>query len=473
MTLSITRETLLEVIGGTSSGNGKGIASRGVEFDSREVKGGELFVALKGEKTHGHEFLKIAYERGASLFLVESAEVAAGLPEPERGVVTSDSLEAFTKLARWWRSELKTPVLAVTGSVGKTTVKEMAASILLQSGTGAYSLKSFNNHVGVPYSLCRIGREHGWAVIEAGMNHAGELARLSACALPNVALITKIAPAHIEFFKDIHAIADAKFEIVRGLADSGSLILNADDEVLVQAALRHPLSPTQKLLRFGSANECDASISACTSLGMDGITFELKLLGETAKVRMSIPGLHNCLNAAGAALAAKTLIPSLSMAQVIKGLESFKAPLMRLNITEISGSRKIVDDSYNANPASMQSLLSIAAELQQQGTRLGLILGDMRELGPRSEQYHRELGLLVAELKPNFIIGVGDYARLYLEPAKSQGVSAFHAESPELAGQLALKMEFDTLLIKASRGVGLERSVKTILQRAGVPQPEK
>ena len=238
MPISISREKLIEIVGGEALPTASRDSFSGVEYDSRAVSGGELFLALQGINTHGHQYLRQAFDRGAALFLVEDAAVRDGFPEPERIIVVPDSLKAFWKLANWWRKQLSIPILAITGSVGKTTVKEVTAQILLTRKNGSYSKKSLNNHVGLPYSICRISKEHAWAVLEMGMNHPGEIATLGEIAEPDIGVITRVAIAHLEAFESVAQIADAKCELVAKIRKSGTLILNADDPVLLDGFAR-------------------------------------------------------------------------------------------------------------------------------------------------------------------------------------------------------------------------------------------
>jgi len=471
MGLALSKEKLGEVVGGKTVSATEKMRFHGVEYDSREVKGGELFVALPGAKAHGHAFLDQAFGRGAALALVEDPRLLTESPHAERLVCVSDSLKGLWALAGWWRMELDLPVLAVTGSVGKTTVKEIAAAALLKHSRGIYSLKSHNNHVGVPYTICRIDRSHAWAVLEMGMNHAGELRALTAIARPDVAVITCIGPAHIENLGSLEAIAQAKLEIVAGLRPGGTLVINGDDRVLAEGLavcgeIGHPV------VRFGAGPCNDLTVSDVVARGLEGLTFRLSASGAIGggqtTATMGILGRHNALNGAAAALAIKRLFPSLGLDDIARGLADFRAPLMRLSIKPLTHDRRIIDDSYNANPQSMRAALDIAADLVASGLRVGLVLGDMLELGERSPSYHADIGGVVAALKPVFCVTVGPLSEAIHTAAQSVGIPAFRAETPEAAAHIARKFGFDILLVKASRGTGLDRTVQTLVDRDGV-----
>ncbi|MBX7138612.1 MAG: UDP-N-acetylmuramoyl-tripeptide--D-alanyl-D-alanine ligase [Oligoflexia bacterium] len=463
--IALSRTKLVEVVNGEVKPSTTRLNFSGLEFDSRAIRGGELFVALKGAASHGHAFLGEAFKRGAALFLVEDPKLLDTFEEPERLVVVKDTLTAFSALASFWRAELGTPIIAVTGSVGKTTVKEMCAALLASQSRGAYSQKSFNNHVGVPYTLCRIAPEHKWAVIEVGMNHAGEIRVLTELIKPDVAVVSTIAPAHIEFFKDIAGIVDAKLEITTGLKPGATLIINHDSPELLAGIARHDLKGL-RLKRFGHSEGLEARVSGEQSLGFDGIKFGLELEGQAVSIEMAVLGTHNAMNAACAALAVKSLFPELPVDAIRAGLNSYKAPLMRLNLLALADGRHVLDDSYNANPASMQAALEIAKDLLSSGIRTGLILGDMLELGSESSKYHLELADQAAAVNPAFVIYVGSHGGAVVGRLIEKGIQAFKAETPESAAHTALKMPFDLLLVKASRGIGLDRSVKTLVEKS-------
>ena len=475
MAIELSKEKLAEVLAGQVAPAAGKFSVHGVCFDSRDIRGGELFVALPGEKMHGHTFLDKAFGSGAALALVEDAELLKTYKEAERLVFVPDTLKAFWSLAAWWRRNRAIPVCAITGSVGKTSCKEYLARILMEAGRGCYSLKSFNNHTGVPHTILRIGTEDTWAVLEMGMNAAGELDKLSRLAEPDIALITRIAPAHTQAFASIDAVADAKCEILNGLKPGATLIINGDDEILARALTRHPLTPSLKILRFGEAENSDALITNLKSQGLGGIQFHLKISGQSYAISMQVVGIHNAMNAAAAALAAHTLKPELPLEKIFQTLAKITPPNMRMKVYQLTGNRVLVDDSYNANPVAMRALFALAKEEKDLGHSIGLILGDMRELGEKSLQYHEEIAAEAAKLKPVGIVAVGEYAKVYTDAARAAGVSAFEATSPEAAGQIARKLICQVLFVKASRGVELERCVKVILdaeEDISMPPPD-
>lgn len=464
MPLSVTKADLVQLVAAKTTGAQGELACSGAHFDSRLVERNQLFVALKGEKQHGHAFLDDAFARGATLALVEDAGLLRSSVHRDRLLAVVDTSAAFSRLGAHWRSATNVRLAAVTGSIGKTATKEMCAAILSLIGRGTSSKKSYNNHIGVPFTLCQLSRDDRWAVLEVGMNHAGELSGLSKLIRPNVAAVTCIAPVHTQFFPSLAAIADAKCEIVEGVTEKDFVVVNGDDGELMAALSRskklkkkHP-----QLLQFGEGQRYECSVRNVRTNGLSGITFDISLLGDLFPVEMRVLGRHNALNAAAAALIAKTIASELSVAAIQEALHSFEPPAMRLNLVEISGGRRIIDDSYNASPVAVKAALGLLAELRKPGQVIGAILGDMFELGDRSDRYHREVGKEAARLKFDFVLAVGEKAALIAEEARRGGVAVQHFSSPELAAEELLQRKFDIALVKGSRGMKLERAIAVL-----------
>ena len=435
----------------------------GAEFDSRKLKGGELFVALPGESAHGEKFLDQAFAKGAALALVEHSELIQISPHRDRLICVSNSLEGFTAIADSWRKRFPIPVIGVAGSIGKTTTKELAAHFLREIGPGVASEKSFNNHIGVPYTICKLSSESKWAVFELGMNHPEELRALSKLARPHVAVITQIAPEHEEFFPSLAAIADAECEVLDGLAEDGILICHGADKEAAAGIQRHEKRSSVDVRRFGfedASSELDLSVRSYRALGWEGAEFDLSSKESSVHFQTKLIGEHSALNVACAALAAITLFPQLSLERIAQSLSTFEPPPMRLNLLELRNGARVIDDSYNASPLAVAAALRITKQTAASGSRIGAVLGDMLELGIGAEQYHRELGRTVAELGYDFLITVGPLARFYGEEAS--GVAVLEASSPEEAAKKAIEFGFDLLLVKGSRGIGLERCVSAL-----------
>lgn len=441
---------------------------QGLEFDSRQIRGGELFVALAGEHCHGNQFIETALSRGAALVLASNLVAVPEISDKQRVLLVEDTLVSFWQLAAWWRDQIQLPTFAVSGSVGKTTVKEMAAAILLQKGAGTYSLKSHNNHVGVPYTICRAARDHRWMVLEVGMNQRGEIAPLSELARPIVAAVTIVAPAHIGNLGSLQTIADEKLDIAAGLVSGGSLLLNAQSKVLRERMDSKKLEAQGISVEyFGADLSGSGALQDVKGLGLEGISFNLTFEETVLPVKMKVLGRQNAWNAACAAKAAKLLCPELSDQQIVAGLERFTAPLMRLNVKYLCDGSILIDDSYNANPASLTAAIELVSDLRKPNQRMGLVLGDMLELGEFSAYYHDEISQVISAAKPDFVLALGPESQRYLKGLENSAGVHMHFQSVEELS-LALKdMKFDYLLVKASRGIGLDRVVISLLELRG------
>lgn len=492
MTLGLSKLRLCEIVGGSPvvpTDDDARLVFRGVQFDSREVRGGELFVALKGAQQHGHDYISDVLNRGAALALVEDRARFETAPFKNRLVYVSDTLDAFSALGQWWRRELNIPIFAITGSVGKTTVKEMAAHILLGVSPGAYSQKSFNNHVGLPFTLCSMTREHRWAVVEMGMSHAGEISRISRIAEPDHVGITCISYAHIENFSSLSGIADAKFEIVEGLRPGGALVLRGGDQELEAGLRRHGSRANQAVWWVGDGQQCVVQVSDVKSHGFDGLSFNLALrepgalvsakeskAAEQVRVSMRLLGSQNAYNAGIAAAIARLLVPEISLEVIARRLESFIAPAMRLRTShyqtktalrnETGGASQdvwVIDDSYNANPASMGAFLGVAGDLARSGHRVGLIMGDMLEMGVRGPELHRMIGDQLTHLSPVVVATVGPLASGYVHGlSEGRGDNFLVAETPEAAAEWLIGQECNVFMVKGSRGIQLDRAARMI-----------
>ncbi len=426
--------------------SGKDVSFSGCQIDSRALSPGALFAALRGERFDGHDFVAQAEARGPAAALVERL-VSSALP----ALVVPDTRQALGSLASAWRRRFQLPVVAVTGSNGKTTVKEMLASILSGQGAVLATLGNLNNDIGVPLTLFRLGAEHRFAVVEMGANHVGEIAGLAAVAAPTVGIITQCAPAHLEGFGSVDAVARAKGELFEGLAAGGTAVINADDDY---APLWRGLAGDQRQLTFGMQPTAD--VSAVCELGPETSRLDLKTPKGNVTVRLALPGRHNVMNALAASAAAVALDVPLDLIKV--GLESMKAVSGRLQIRVGGGGVRIIDDTYNANPASLAAGLAVLGGL---GGRRWLVLGDMAELGEAAMAYHQEVGRLAREAGVERIYATGTLSRAASE--------AFGPEGRHYDSQAALTealradlTEAVTLLVKGSRSSGMERVVAAL-----------
>jgi UDP-N-acetylmuramoyl-tripeptide--D-alanyl-D-alanine ligase len=426
--------------------------------DSRAVMAGDLFVALRGERFDGHAYCAAAQSLGAVAALVDGMGVALA-PAAMPLIAVNDTLKGLGQLAHAWRSRFDLPLVALTGSSGKTTVKEMLAAILdvVTPGAVLATRGNLNNEIGVPLMLLELNASHRCAVIEMGMNHAGEISRLTRVARPDVALVNNAGHAHVGNLGSVEAVAHAKGEIFEGLARNGTAVINADD---AYAALWHKLSSKNNLLTFGL--ECKADVTARYTLGASGSEIEFQTVVGSAKATLAAPGVHNVRNALAAC--ASALAMDVALADIAQGLANYHGVKGRLQYKAGLGGAVIIDDTYNANPESVRAAIDVLARLP--GER-HLVLGDMGELGDESAACHREAG---AHARTAGINGLSVLGEASQEAAAAFGSGARHFETPELLVEHLKPRLISgvTVLVKGSRFMRMERVVSALLAVGGV-----
>ncbi|MBI1966199.1 MAG: UDP-N-acetylmuramoyl-tripeptide--D-alanyl-D-alanine ligase [Betaproteobacteria bacterium] len=429
---------------------GEDRAFEAVCTDTRDLVPRALFVALKGERFDGHDFLGAAAGRAAGALVHDVTKLPAGLP----ALVADDTRLALGRLAAYWRGKFAAPLVALTGSNGKTTVKEMLASILRAADANDAVLATrgnLNNDIGVPLTLLEIRPGHRYCVVEMGMNHAGEIRHLTRLAAPDVALITNAGPAHIGFFGSEEAIARAKGEIFEGLKAGGAAVINADDR---HAALWRGLASGRRVVDFGI--ERSASVTATYALRHLESEIVVKTpLGEAATV-LKAPGVHNVRNALAASAAAVALeVPAPAIAQ---GLARFAGIKGRLQKKTSINNTILIDDTYNANPESVRAAIDVLASCPAPTI---LVLGDMGELGPKSPEFHREAGAYARSRNISSLFATGDATR---HTVAAFGAAGTHASSLDDLLHLvrASATPGATLLVKGSRFMQMERVVAAL-----------
>lgn len=456
---SFTLQEMADATGGLVSGDPAGTAV-GVSTDSRRVAPGELFVALRGERFDGHAFVETAAAGGIRLFLVDRRGVAEHpLPADCSAVVVPDTLKALGDLAAWHRRRFRLDVVAVTGSNGKTTTKEMLSRILAQTGPGLKTEGNLNNLIGLPLTLLRLTGRERWAVLELGMSDFGEIDRLAEIAGPGVGIITNAFPAHLETLLSVEGVARAKGELFLRLPPGGFAIYNVDDPLVSRCPA--PSSVTRLTFGLRGAEVSSASIK---SLGKKGESFTLRLPAEEQPVKLRAFGRHNVYNALAAAAAAHAL--GISGELIRTGLEEFTPYDKRFQLEEIAGVT-LIDDSYNANPASMTAALSTLNEVRD-GGRTAAALGDMLELGEGSEEAHRALGRFAAGCLDRLFL-LGEMAPRVADGALAAGLAPENVrvarDHDELSRELSAWLRpGDCVLFKGSRGMRMElvaRKVRT------------
>jgi UDP-N-acetylmuramoyl-tripeptide--D-alanyl-D-alanine ligase len=418
-------------------------------------------VALKGDRFDGHAFLAEAAAKGSTAAVVRKGTAVQGIPLFE----VEDTLRALGALAAFHRKRFSIPVASVGGSAGKTTTKEMVAAILRVRGPALATEGNFNNEIGVPLTLLELGREHRAAVVELGMSTPGELARITAIACPDAAVLTLIAAEHLEFLKDLDGVAAAEGELYRGLLPGAIAVVNADDARCVAQAER-VVSGVRKIF-FGRSARADVRLVGSTSLGAEGQ--EILLEGEERKIRITarlgFVGEHNAMNAAAAAATAFAL--SFSFEEVSRGLSAARPYSHRSRVVAGAGGITILDDCYNASPASMEAALATLASLRGPGRAIA-VLGDMLELGAFEEEAHRGLGRgargrvdVAAFFGPRSLHSFEEFS------SSPSSLSAHFTDVQPLLAWLRPRLQpGDTVLVKGSRGMKLERVVDALSKEA-------
>ena len=431
-----------------------------IAIDSRRVQEGSLFVALRGERQDGHEFVADAFGRGAVAALV-SRPVGCGTSVRVQGpcLQVPDVLCALQDAAAAWRRRHpRCRVVAVTGSIGKTSTKEAIAAVLASAGRVLKSEGNFNNEIGLPLTLFRLGAEHTHAVLEMGMYAAGEIARLAQIAGPDVGVITNVGPVHLERLGSVDAIARAKAELAESLPDEGTLIVNGDD---ARVAAMAQATRARRLVRFGLGPECDVRASDVIGLGLEGFGARISHCGTSVQLELPWLGKHNVYVALAAC--AVGVVEGLQWPAIDAGLRGC-ANLGRLRVLRGAGGVTILDDTYNASPASSLADLDLLSELP--GRHLA-VLGDMLEMGTLEEEGHRQVGQRAGEVL-SVLAAVGKRARWIAEEAqrRNPALIAWSGQDREaaVAWLRTQVLPGDHLLVKASRGMALEEVVAALAE---------
>jgi UDP-N-acetylmuramoyl-tripeptide--D-alanyl-D-alanine ligase len=427
---------------------GADVTVTGVSTDSRQLQPGELFVALAGPNFDGHNFLAEAIGAGAKAALL-SRPIDTPLPY----VLVPDTRRALGELAAFWRSQFNIPVIAVTGSNGKTTVKEMIGAILAARGAGCVTRGNLNNEIGVPLTLLRLRASDRFAVIEMGMNHSGEIAYLSQLARPTIALVNNAAEAHLAGLGSVEAIARAKGEIFTGLAANGIAIINADDAF---AELWKGLAAPRRYWTF--ALDTKAFVNATYRTDRRGSAVRLQTTQGDIDMRLPLLGRHNVMNALAASSAA--LAAGATLEEVRAGLERLKAVAGRLELKDGINGARVIDDTYNANPGSLAAGLQVLKEFP--GERV-LVFGDMGELGEAAPALHQRVGELAHSLGIHRLYALGELAR-FAVGGFGQGGKRFDSYEALVDALLDIMHGEMTLLVKGSRAMRMERVVAGIVR---------
>ena len=470
LTMELRAEDILTATNGTLLQGKPEAVLRGVSNDSRRIAPGELFVPLSGSNCDGHFFIADAFSRGADAsFIQRQHPLGAGLRErfAEKVLIeVADPLHALGDLAHYWRQKFSIPVVAITGSNGKTTTKEMTWQIVSQKLSALKNPGNWNNLIGLPLSLLQLGQQHQVAILEMGMSARGEIQRLAEIAAPDIGVITNIGPAHLEQLITIENIMAAKGELFAALRPEGIAVVNQDDERVVSLAQ----TTRARVLTYGLRAGDVRGIVSPTRSG-EATLFDLAIQGKEITITLPLPGGMFLSNALAAAAVGHAL--QLPLEDVKRGLEQFQAMPGRMERISMGGAT-IINDAYNANPVSMEGSLRVLSSVQN-GTRKIAVLGDMLELGEQTAAYHRQAGYCAAQLGIDYLFLYGSFAAAVAEGARAGAIDERHilifATKEALAEQLEQTMKHgDWILVKGSRAMGMEQVIT--LLRSSAPQQQ-
>ncbi|HTS36149.1 MAG TPA: UDP-N-acetylmuramoyl-tripeptide--D-alanyl-D-alanine ligase [Candidatus Solibacter sp.] len=420
-------------------------------IDSRTIGPGELFFAVKGERLDGHDFVAGALENGAVAAVVRKDQLHRYASQSQL-LAVDDTLVALQTLATAVRKVWGKPLVGVTGSAGKTTTKEAIAHVLASRFRVLKTEGNFNNHFGLPLVLLKLEPEHDVAVIEMGMSAAGEIRALAKIAQPEIGVVTNVAPVHLEFFDSLAGIARAKYELVESLPANGTAVLNADDEYVSQFGRGFK----GRVILYGTQHVADVRAENIQSLGAEGSQFDVVTASGREAARLPLVGEHNVLNALAAVSVA--LARGLTLAEAAGALATLAPADKRGQVLQV-GNITVINDCYNSNPKALNAMVDALAAMK--ATRRIVVAGEMLELGPAGEEMHRAAGQHVAEKKIDVLIGVRGLAKAMV--AGANGTRAEFVATPEEAGEWLARetRDGDVVLLKASRGVKLEKALDT------------
>lgn len=422
---------------------------KGISTDTRSLGTGNLFFALQGPNFDGHDYLEQAHAAGAVAAVVHKS-CQAEIPLVE----VDATCRALGRLASHWRDRFSIPLIAITGSNGKTTVRSMTAAILQRAGKTLSTRGNLNNDIGLPLTLSRLAERHQFAILEMGANHPGEIEYLAGIARPTIAVVTNAGPAHLEGFGDLDGVARAKGELFAALGEDDVAVINADDPY---ASLWRELASPARLVEFGFSPNANVRADWETTEG--GSDVQLHSAQGSMNFHLPLPGRHNVSNALAASAAA--LAAGVTLDEVCEGLESLEPVAGRLDVIKLNDDLTVIDDTYNANPDSLQVALDVLA---LSGGERWLVLGDMGELGDAAAELHRNMGEKARDAGIDRLYGLGSLAADAVSAFAGDGGVFSNAE--DLAGELKKEVHGNlTVLVKGSRAMRMERIVEALRAR--------
>ena len=445
---------IIKATGGSLISGNSEAEIRGISTDSRKINDGCMFIPLIGERFDGHDYIKAALDSGAAAVLTQRGDIADGAGTFIR---VGDTSKALRDIAAYYRKKFSIPFVGITGSVGKTSTKDMIAGVIGKKYKVLKTEGNLNNEIGVPLTIFNLEDTHEAAVLEMGMSGAGEIGRLTAIIKPDIAVITNIGMSHIEKLGSRQNILKAKLEILEALNPGGLVVLNGDDALL--AGMKDLLK--FRTVFYGMDEGVDYQACNINSHGENGIYFDIIIRGREFCIHIPVPGVHNVHNAlAAVAVGCELGIP---MEDVIKGIAGFSPTKMRMDIIALNG-LKIINDAYNASPQSMEAALNVLKEIGGKGRKIA-VLGDMLELGDWAEKAHFDVGGFAAAGRIDQIVAVGNNARYIADGALEAGyppsqIKYFKSNEEALEFLKGNLLYEDVILIKGSRGIKMEEIVK-------------
>jgi len=463
--MNLTLEEISAAVGGTLDGPGN-VKVRGYSIDTRTLKPGELFFAIKGPRFDGHQFIQQALEKKAAAVVVEKSAVGAlherpGGPRPPQQLIrVSSTVEALQNLARDVRRRWGMPIIGVTGSAGKTTTKEMVAAVLGKKFTVLRSVGNLNNEFGLPLCLLRVERYQNIGVLEMGMSAKGEIRKLASIAEPNEGVVTNVNPVHLEFFKSVDEIAEAKRELIQGLHDPKVAYLNNDDTRV--RSMAHGF--TGKTVTYGVKSAATFRIQQMRDLGLGGTSFTVRHGGKDTDFVLPLLGQHNVANALAAVAVGAT--HEVSWDDLREAIGEMKPEKMRGEVIKFREGFSVIDDSYNSNPRALSEMIRFVGRVQGFQRKI-LVAGEMLELGPEGAELHRECGREAARAGLALVVAVQGQAKEILEGARAAKMDLARLKfvrDAVQAGELLARTvkQGDVVLVKGSRGVRLEQAINTL-----------
>ena len=455
---NITVKELMAPVNGTLISGSPETALAGVSTDTRAIKQGEAFVALRGENFDGHNFITTAALKGAACIVVDDEKK---VPEGIDAAVVrvKDCLTALGDFACFWRHQHKAKVVSITGSMGKTTTKEMTSCILEIENETLKNEGNLNNLIGLPLTLFKLNNRHKRAVLEMGMNHFNEIRRLTRISDPDIGLITNVGPVHLEGVNDINGVARAKTEMIEEMRPGSRAILFGDDNILMKEASRF----NREFFTFGQGPENEVTAEGIEALKSGGMKYRLRYRDESIPVELQVSGMHNLINSLAAASVA--ICMNESFKSIADGLNRFKGIKGRLITDVLPDDILLLDDTYNSNPSSLKAALEVANEKAGAERRIIVGLGEMLELGDETVRAHIQAGRLVAEKGAEFLFAMGAHAEYMLRGAVEAGFPSEKAIEIKSHHDMIdhindVMKKGDLVLLKGSRMMGLEKVVQ-------------